>query len=164
MMRKKSAVAWTAPALVLAGLALAGMARANSRDFTCSYRVSDVNVSGDTASLTLTLRLINHSTVDISNATVVLRDSIIPSRNFGMIPNVNVPAGQAAQLSGTFQVPQREYQIWQQGKQPILMIEYADAAGNMVRRLIEIERTPVRPSVRPEARPENRPEAKPAVH
>src|SRR5207247_6327215 len=102
MKREKSAVAWAVPILVLAGLALAGMARANGRDFSGSYQVSDVSVSGDTASLTLTLRLFNHSTADISNATVVLRDLIIPSRNHGTFPNVSVPAGHALQLSGTF--------------------------------------------------------------
>jgi len=155
MKREKFAVAWAvSAALVFAGLALAGTAWGNGRDFSGSYQVSGVTVSGDTASLTLTLRLFNHSTADISNATVVLRDMIIPSRNHGRISNVSVPAGQAVQLSGTFQVPQREYQSWQRGKQPFLMIEYVDAAGNKVRRPIEIVPGHVRPDTRPGAQPE----------
>ena len=149
MKREKFAVAWAVrAALVLAGLALAGTAWGNGREFSGFYRVSDVSVSGDTASLTLTLRLINHSSADVSNATVALRDSIIPSRNFGTFPNVSVPAGQTVQLSGTFQVPQREYESWQQGRRPFLMIEYADATGNKVRRPIEVAPGPVRPEVR----------------
>jgi len=160
MKRKKLGVAWTVRAtLVLAGLALAGTAWGNGRDFSGSYQVSDVSVSGDTASLTLTLRLFNHSSADISNATVVLRDMIIPSRNYGTFSNVSVPAGQAVQLSGTFQVPQREYQSWQQGRQPLLMIEFADAAGNKVRRPIEVAPGHVRPGTRPDAKPDTRPEA-----
>ena len=149
MKREKFAVAWAArAALVLAGLALAGTAWGNGREFSGFYKVSDVSVSGETANLTLTLRLFNHGTADVSNATVVLRDWVIPSRNFGTFPNVNVPAGQTVQLSGTFQVPQREYQSWQQGRRPFLMIEYADATGNKVRRPIEVAPGHVRPEVR----------------
>jgi len=149
MKRKKLGVAWTVSAtLVLAGLAWTGLARADGRNFSGFYQVSDVSVSGETASLTLTLRLFNHGTADVSNATVVLRDWIIPSRNFGTFPNVNVPAGQTVQLSGTFQVPQREYQSWQQGRRPFLIMEYADATGNKVRRPIEVAPGHVRPEVR----------------
>jgi hypothetical protein len=162
MRHKEFGVACTvSAALVLAGLVgvglvLAGTAWGNGREFSSSYRVSDVSVSGDTATLTMTLQLFNHSTADVSNATLVLRDGIIPSRNYGTISNVNVPAGHAVQLSATFQVPQREYQSWQQGRQPFLMIEYADAAGNKVRRPIEIAPGHVRPNMRPEARPDGR--------
>src|SRR6267378_2767367 len=90
MKREKFAVAWAvSAALVFAGLALlAGTAWGNGRDFSGSYQVSDVSVSGDTASLTLSLCLFNHTTADASNATVVLRDLIIPSRNHGTISNV----------------------------------------------------------------------------
>ena len=155
MNREKLGVAWAVrAALFFAGLALAGTAWGNGRDFSAFYRVSDVSLSGETASLTLTLRLFNHTTADVSNATVVLRDMLIPTRNFGTFPNVNVPAGQTVHLTGTFQVPQREYQGWQQGRRPFLMIEYADATGNNVRRPIEIAPGSVGHGVRPEAQPE----------
>ena len=62
MKREKFGVVWTMrAALVLVGLALAGTAWGDGREFSGFYRVSDVSVSGDTASLTLTLRLFNHS-------------------------------------------------------------------------------------------------------
>jgi|SRR6267378_218899 len=134
-------------ALIWAGLVWAGLAWANGRDFSGFYRTSDVSVSGETASLTLTVRLFNHSSMDVANATVVLRDWIIPSRNYASFPNVNIPAGKTVQLSGTFQVPQREYQSWQQGRQPTVIIEYMDISGNKVRRLIELARGLVRPEV-----------------
>jgi len=146
MKREKSRVAWTVnAALVLAALALAGVAWGNGREFSGFYQVSDVNVSGETASLTFTVRLFNHSGADVTNATVVLRDAVIPSRNYGTFSSVSVAAGHAVQLSATFQVPQREYQSWQQGQRPFLMIEYADAAGNKLRRPVEVVRGPVRP-------------------
>ena len=154
MKREKFGVVWTMrAALVLVGLALAATAWGDGREFSGFYRVSDVSVSGDTASLTLTRRLFNHSTADVSNATVMLRDWIIPSRNFGTFPSVGVPAGRSVQLSGTFQIPQREYQSWQQGRPPFLMIEYADVAGNKVRRPIEVVPDHVRPEARPETGP-----------
>lgn len=164
MKRKKLGVAWTVWAtVVLLGLAWVGLAQANGREFSGFYRVSDVSVSGDTASLTLTLRLFNHSGADVSNAAVVLHDVFIPTRNYGTISNVNVPAEHVVQFSGTFQVPQREYQSWQQGRRPFLMIEYTDAAGNKVRRPIEVAPDRVRPNMPPGTRPEIRPEARPEV-
>jgi len=160
MSHKKLGVAGiVSAALVFAALTWTGLARANGRDFSGSCRVSDVSVSGEAASLTLTLRLFNHSSADVSNATVVLRDVMIPTRNYGTISNVNVPAGRAVQFSGTFQVPQREYQSWQQGRQPLLMIEYTDAVGNKVRRPIEIVPGHVRPNMPPGGKPEMRSEA-----
>ncbi|PYU21650.1 MAG: hypothetical protein DMG30_17135 [Acidobacteria bacterium] len=146
MNRKNLRSGWAFNAtLVLAALAWAGLAWAgNGRGFSGFYRCSDVNVSGETASLTLTLRLFNHSDTTAANATVLLRDWIVPSRNYGSFPNLNIPRGQAVQVSGNFQIPQREYQSWQQGRPPSLIIEYVDASGNKVRRPIEISTGPVR--------------------
>ncbi len=70
-------------ALILAGLVWTGLAWANGRDFSGFYRTSDVSVSGETASLTLTVQIFNRSGADVSNATVLLSDWIIPGRNYG---------------------------------------------------------------------------------
>ncbi|HKV64042.1 MAG TPA: hypothetical protein VJO16_19200 [Candidatus Acidoferrum sp.] len=157
MRHKRLGVAWMVGAALVAGLTLSGKARGNGRDFSGSYQVSDVSVSGDTASLTLRLRLFNHSTADVSNATVVLRDWVVPSRSYGSFPNVNIPTGKTVELSGTFQVPQHEYQSWQRGRPPFLMLEYTDGAGSKVRRPIE-----VLGHVRPEAGTGSPPEAMPS--
>jgi predicted RecA/RadA family phage recombinase len=131
--------------LALAGLAWAGLAWAqNGAGFSGFYHYSDVSVSGDTASPTLTLRLVNHSGIRVSNATVLVRDPVIRGLNYGSFANVNIPAGQTVLLSGIFQIPQREYQNWRLGRTPSLIIDYTDAAGNHVRRPIEIARDPVR--------------------
>ena len=130
-------------ALILAGLVWTGLAWANGRDFSGFYRTSDVSVSGETASLTLTVQIFNRSGADVSNATVLLSDWIIPGRNYGSFQNVDVADGRDVRLSGTFQIPQREYAGWQQGRPPNLIIQYADAAGNKMRRLIAIVRGPV---------------------
>ena len=130
-------------ALIWAGLVWAGLAWANGRDFSGFYRTSDVSVSGETASLTLTVQIFNRSGADVSNATVLLSDWIIPGRNYGSFQNVDVADGHDVRLSGTFQIPQREYAGWQQGRPPNLIIQYADAAGNKMRRLIAIVRGPV---------------------
>ncbi|PYT19790.1 MAG: hypothetical protein DMG58_35485 [Acidobacteria bacterium] len=130
-------------ALILAGLVWTGLAWANGRDFSGFYRTSDVSVSGETASLTLTVQIFNRSGADVSNATVLLSDWIIPGRNYGSFQNVDVADGRDVRFSGTFQIPQREYAGWQQGRPPNLIIQYADAAGNKMRRLIAIVRGPV---------------------
>ena len=135
-------------ALALAGLAWAGLASAqNGAGFSGFLRYSDVGVSGDTASPTLRLRLVNHSGMHVSNATVLVRDPVIRGLNYGSFPNVNIPAGQTVLLSGIFQIPRREYQNWRLGRTPSLTIEYTDAAGNPVRRPIDTARDPVRRKV-----------------
>src|SRR5207249_7198308 len=98
MKREKFGVVWTMrAALVLVGLALAGTAWGDGREFSGFYRVSDVSVSGDTASLTLTLRLFNHSTADVLNETVMLCDWVITSRNLGTFPSGGVSVGRSVQ-------------------------------------------------------------------
>ena len=135
-------------ALVLGGSALAGLAWAeNGAGFLGFYHYSEASASGDTASPTLTLRLVNHSGMDLSNATVQVRDPVIRGLNYGSFPNVNIPAGQTVLLSGAFQIPQREYQNWRLGRTPSLTIEYTDGAGKQVRRPIQIARDPVRRKV-----------------
>src|SRR5216117_4384562 len=104
-------------ALIWAGLVWAGLAWANGRDFSGFYRTSDVSVSGDTTSLTLTVQIFNRSGADVSNATVLLSDWIIPSRNYGSFQNVDVADGRDVRLSGTFQIPQREYAGWQRSEE-----------------------------------------------
>jgi hypothetical protein len=146
MNRKNVLGAWAfGAALILAGLASAGLAwEENGREFSASYRYSEVSVSGDTATLTLAFRLFNHSGVDVSNATVLLHDWVIHDQRYGSFSGVNVSAGQTVQLSGRFQIPQREYQNWQRGRPPGLTILYADATGSTVRRPLDVSRRPVR--------------------
>ena len=144
----RSGWAFCAALVVLGGLAWAGPVWAeNGAGFSGFYRYSDVSVSGDTASPTLRLRLVNHSGMDVSNATVLVRDPVIRGLNYGSFPNVNIPAGQTVLLSGAFQIPQREYQNWRLGRTPSLTIEYTDGAGKQVRRPIQIARDPVRRKV-----------------
>src|SRR2546429_150215 len=96
-------------ALILAGLVWTGLAWANGRDFSGFYRTSDVSVSGDTTSLTLTVQIFNRSGADVSNATVLLSDWIIPIRNYGSFQNVDVADGHDVRLSGTFQIRSEEH-------------------------------------------------------
>src|SRR5437879_724694 len=148
MCERRNLRRFSGAALILAGFAWAGLAWAeNGAGFSGFYHYGDASVSGDTASPILTLRLVNHSGMHVSNATVLVRDPFIRGLNYGSFPNVNIPAGQTVLLSGMFQIPQREYQNWRLGRTPSLTIEYTDAAGNHVRRPIEIARDPVRRKV-----------------
>ena len=132
-------------ALILVGLAWTGLAWAeNAAGFSGFYHFSAVSESGDTASPTLRLRLVNHSGMDVSNATVQVRDPVIRGLNYGSFPNVNIPAGGTVSLSDIVEIPQREYQNWRLGRTPALTIEYTDAAGKQVRRPIQIAPDPVR--------------------
>src|SRR5206468_12477615 len=94
-------------ALIWAGLVWAGLAWANGRDFSGFYRTSDVSVSGDTTSLTLTVQIFNRSGADVSNATVLLSGWIIPGRNYGSFKTAEVADGEAASCGGTVQIPRQ---------------------------------------------------------
>ena len=135
-------------ALVLGGSAWAGLALAeNGVGISGFYHYSDVSISGDTASPTLTIRLVNHGGMHVSNATILVRDPVIRGLNYGSFPNVNIPAGKTVSISGIFQIPQHEYESWRRGRTPSLTIEYTDASGKHMRRPVVIARDPVRRKV-----------------
>ena len=102
------------------------------------YSFTDVTASAETVTLTLNLRLFNSSGTDLTNATLTLHDSSLPSTIYGQFLGVTLPAGQSAVFSKRVNVPRREYQAWQQGRHPNFVVEYTDIAGHQISRPVQL--------------------------
>ncbi len=115
----------------------------NGRDFAGFYDVKDATDLGSEVQLTLLLRLFNYSDAEVADATLTLRDSLLRQKSYGSFPSVSVGDRQSVRLSGGFTIPHREYERWQRGAVPNLIIEFKDAAGKSIRRRIELVKMPL---------------------
>jgi hypothetical protein len=116
----------------------------DGRDFAGFYEVSNVTDLGDTVRVTLTVRVRNYSDADVSGATVTLQDSVDFAKDYGAYPeSLSVANRESARLSGEFTLSREEYGRWQDGNAPTMRIDYQDADGNHLRRMIELVASPV---------------------
>jgi hypothetical protein len=101
--------------------------------------------TGDTAhvSLTLVLRLQNHSGAALNNGAIVLRDKFSPSASLQTVASgVSVADRRSVKVSGTITVKKAEYARWQRGNRPSLLVHFVGKSGRAVDRPIELARMP----------------------
>ena len=110
----------------------------DGRDFATMYVISNANVGPNTVVVTLTIRLFNHSRVDVTNGTAVLEDPSQEGGSFGSISAVAVRYKANVRLQADFVVTRAEFDSWKQGSQPKMQIEFTDASGNPIQRPIEM--------------------------
>ena len=79
----------------------------------------------------------------MSNAKLLLEDSLLPGRILGSFPDVSFGDRENVRRSADITIPSREYQQWQKGAKPALVIDFRDSGGNRVRRKVELVRMPV---------------------
>ncbi len=131
-------------ALALLALSLAPhVLAANGRDFAGFYRYEKTADLDQQKQVTLTLRLFNYSGANVSGAVVTLQGALPTGPGYGSITGVSVDDGGRTAITGSFTIPDNEYQRWQAGALPRIYIEYTDTAGNQMRRPIEIISAPM---------------------
>src|SRR5579863_332596 len=107
--------------------ALATFAK-DGRDFAGYYSFSGVTQQSNEVKLTLTVQVFNYSDADIKQASVVLHQSDPGMTVQGAFPPVKVFHNQSdLRLSQEFSVPREEYQRWQNGLVPRLMVHFMGA-------------------------------------
>ena len=114
----------------------------DGRDFSAIYDFKNVEVVDPThVSVTLVLRLQNHSGADVAAGQVSLRRGMNPSQSYGAFStSVTVANRAVTKLTGTFVVDAEEYQLWQSGPSPMLRIDYGDGEGRPMLRPVEVVR------------------------
>jgi hypothetical protein len=113
------------------------------RDFTGNYEVSDVNDLGLDVAFTLSVRIFNLSESDVNGATITLEDSVLVGNTYTTFPTTAIPSGASAKLNAAVTLPHSEYDLWQAGGTPHIEIEFRNARGETVHRLIEMSPKPV---------------------
>jgi len=112
-------------------------------DFAGFYEVSNPTDVDVDIRIRLATRVFNLSGADVVNATLTLQDTILPGKDYGSFQNVLIRDRENVVLSADFIITRREYERWQAGGSPSLRIEYRDAAGNAVRKRVELIQMPV---------------------
>jgi hypothetical protein len=115
--------------LMLAFLAIPVLA-INGRDFAGTYSTSNVSQSGDNYMLTFSAKVFNYSGEDVSNATISLKDSVLPGQTYAVFQGVSISSNHSATVSSSVTIPAREYQGWKQGSPPHLVVQFVDLSGN----------------------------------
>jgi hypothetical protein len=113
------------------------------RDFTGHYEVSDVQDLGLDVAFTLSARIFNLSDGDVNGATITLEDSVLVGNTYTTFPTTAIPAGSNVRLTGAITIPHSEYDLWQAGGTPHMEIEFRNAQGETIHRLIEMSPKPM---------------------
>jgi hypothetical protein len=112
----------------------------NGRDFSASYDLKDVSpVAANQVSVTLSLRLQNHSGADVADAEVSLQDIVQESSALGVFPmHLSLMNHAVAKLSGAFIVPTRYVTQWRTGQGPRIVVRVVSDTGHAIRRPVEL--------------------------
>ena len=127
-------------------LAIAPAFAKDGRDFSGYYAVSNVQDSGGKVSFTLTVQLFNNSDTDLKQPVVALMESRPgggPVGGFG--PVKLMKKGLDVTVAHEFSVPKLEYERWQAGLSPTVVVLSKDANGKALQRGVQLSRRPALP-------------------
>lgn len=115
----------------------------NGRDFSAMYAIGRPTVVDSThVSVTLSLRVQNHSGASLSDAAIFLVNRAQPFKAGSLVASgIQVPDRGTAKASGAVTVSTRDYQRWQRGEPPAFMVRVVSRNGRSVDRPIELLRT-----------------------
>jgi hypothetical protein len=138
----RAALAMLILPLVVAGLVglAPRLAAVNGRDFAGTYSATNASQTGDTYTLTFSARVFNYSGEDIQNATLSLEDSVLPGQTYATFQGISIASRNYADVSSSVTIPAREFESWQQGAPPRLLIQFTDVNGNNRLEAVELTR------------------------
>ncbi len=112
----------------------------HGRDFSARYDLKDeAPVGADHVSVTLSLRLQNHSGAAVADAEVSVQDCVPAFKTLGDFPgHLSLANHEVATLSGTFTVPTEYVTRWRTGQKPRIVVRFKSAAGRSIRRPVEL--------------------------
>jgi hypothetical protein len=123
-------------ALILLSIALCltSSMQAQRRDFAGSYKLSDIEKSGDSYSLTLTVTIHNALGDDIHDGSIALYSTLgpgaVPVDTFDVIKLL--PSYKSVTVSKQFTIPESEYDRWSRGENPNLKFLLPDDGNTLV--------------------------------
>jgi len=117
---------------------------ANHGAFQGFFNFRQVSVLDSQVSITLDVKILNHTGADVHGATISVQSSYQPKTSYGSFPAISIASGHTTDLSQALNLPQMEFQRWQSGAKPRFLISYTDESGNTVQQSIELTRRPLK--------------------
>jgi hypothetical protein len=102
-----------------------------------SYQVLAKADTGNKTTVRLRLHVTNQGSASLSILRIALRDFSHSTRDQVRACALTIPAGRTAESSQQFTVPRNEYEAWQRGNVPTVVLEVVTPSG---RRTIEVLR------------------------
>jgi hypothetical protein len=112
----------------------------NGRDFAGEYALSGIVESNGTVRAMLTVRIFNYSGQDIQGARLLLADA-----QTAIADNIGFANHARQVIRTTVTITSGEFVGWRNG--PVLMVEWRDSDGSVMRRPVELHRAAVMPEV-----------------
>jgi hypothetical protein len=109
--------------VMLAALVGNGSRAFLDRSLSADWTYGEAIENGDLVSVPLTVRLRNDSSIDRLGAALVVVDEL-GSVDIGVLPTTfDLRGGGSALISGTLEVPVREFRRWERGELPIVLLQ-----------------------------------------
>jgi hypothetical protein len=99
--------------------------------FTANYQTGAPAIHGASVQVTLSVRLYNNTSGNVSGATLNLLNPASNGAPYATFDGVAIPAGGSAVFTQAVTVPQAEYQRWQKGGKALLALTYPGNDGNV---------------------------------
>jgi hypothetical protein len=130
--------------LFLLLVASAGVRAGNGREFSAMWDVEKVtSLDAQRVSVTLVLRLRNHSATNVSHVSIRLADRVAPGETVATLHDpLAIGYRASATVTDIVTVERSEYQRWLRGGSPNLVVEVIDARGRHVDYPVEMVRMP----------------------
>jgi len=133
---------------LIAGFLVAGLltfavqfARAaDAPQLSGAYQVMHKTDLGPQARVQLRLHLTNHAGHDLHIQRVTLWDFSHPDRGGSQACSIVVPAGSSVDATQEFTVRRTEYDLWQRGARPRLVLEMQTPAGHNTIEVVRLDR------------------------
>jgi hypothetical protein len=135
-----SALCWAVFALWFSSVPLPAE---HGRNFAGEFQIRNVADRGLAVEFELRVKVFNYSGADVKDATLSLASSRPgPDRDAidfrGSFTGISIPYRNFVELDSVFTVPQAEYQRWQRGSLPNLVVTYRDKSGREVQGRVEL--------------------------
>jgi len=111
----------------------------DGRDFAGFYEEVSATDLSESRYVSLKFKIFNYSDADVSGATIRISDRFMNETKWSL-GGVSIEDRQSVVVSGEFAVAQSEYENWQRGGSPHLTVEYQNAQGVKVQRVVELAR------------------------
>jgi len=130
------------PALTLVTLFLAAPGNAtNAHDLSGSYSVINRTEAGSQLRVQMHVRLVNHSVERISVLKITFLGSLPPTKPQGGAISIALEPHRASKLTQELTITRQEYELWQKGARPRLVLEIRRSDGTRRTDAIELYRS-----------------------